>query len=102
MWLVLILLQKSDYGDAPLGHLTFEKGFKNQMTKGRVPIITQNHFLSYYVVRGVFMIINSLILAVSSSIDSLGIGITYGIKNTKISLIARFILFIISFIISIF
>ena len=32
-----------------------------------------------------FMIINSLILAVSSSIDSLGLGITYGIKNTKIS-----------------
>lgn len=47
------------------------------------------------------MIINSLILAVSSSIDSLGIGITYGIKNTKISLLARFILFILSFIISI-
>ena len=31
------------------------------------------------------MFINSLILAISSSIDSLGIGITYGIKNTKIT-----------------
>lgn len=40
--------------------------------------------------------LNSLILAISSSIDSLGIGITYGIKNTKISLIGKIILFIIS------
>lgn len=47
------------------------------------------------------MIINSLVLAISSSIDSLGIGITYGIKNTKISPIAKFILFILSFTISI-
>ena len=47
------------------------------------------------------MFINSLILAVSSSIDSLRIGITYGIKNTKISYIAKVVLFAISFIISI-
>ena len=47
------------------------------------------------------MFINSLILAISSSIDSLGIGITYGIKNTKISYIAKVVLFAISFIISI-
>jgi len=47
------------------------------------------------------MLINSLILAISSSIDSLGIGITYGIKNTKISYIGKFILFCISFFISI-
>lgn len=47
------------------------------------------------------MIINSIILAVSSSIDSLGIGITYGIKNTKISYIAKVVLFLISTIISI-
>lgn len=40
--------------------------------------------------------LNSLILAISSSIDSLGIGITYGIKNTKISFIGKLILFIIS------
>jgi len=47
------------------------------------------------------MIINSVILAISSSIDSLGIGITYGIKNTKISYIAKVVLFLISSIISI-
>lgn len=53
------------------------------------------NFLSYYVVRGVIML-NSFMLAISSSIDSLGIGITYGIKNTKISHIGKVILFIIS------
>lgn len=42
--------------------------------------------------------LNSILLSVSSSIDSLGIGITYGIKNTKISLIGKIILFIISLI----
>lgn len=42
------------------------------------------------------MLINSLLLALSSSIDSLGIGITYGIKNTKISIFSQIILFIIS------
>ena len=47
------------------------------------------------------MLINSLILAISSSIDSLGIGITYGIKNTRISYMAKVVLFAISFIISI-
>lgn len=46
------------------------------------------------------MFINSLILALSSSIDSLGIGITYGIKNTKISYMAKIVLFVISFVIS--
>ncbi|MCI8617687.1 MAG: hypothetical protein HFJ60_05575 [Clostridia bacterium] len=40
--------------------------------------------------------LSSFILAISSSIDSLGIGITYGIKNTKISLIGKILLFIIS------
>lgn len=40
--------------------------------------------------------LSSILLAISSSIDSLGIGITYGIKNTKISLIGKIILFIIS------
>lgn len=43
------------------------------------------------------MLINSIILAISSSIDSLGIGITYGIKNTKISHMAKVVLFVISF-----
>lgn len=47
------------------------------------------------------MFINSLFLAISSSIDSLGIGITYGIKNTKISFSAKFVLFFIALIISI-
>lgn len=42
--------------------------------------------------------LNSLILAISSSIDSLGIGITYGIKNTKISFVGKLILFFISII----
>ena len=46
------------------------------------------------------MFINSLILALSSSIDSLGIGITYGIKNTRISYMAKIVLFVISFLIS--
>ena len=47
------------------------------------------------------MLINSFILSISSSIDSLGIGITYGIKNTRISLLGKFFLFFISFFISI-
>ena len=46
--------------------------------------------------------LNSILLAISSSIDSLGIGITYGIKNTKISLIGKIILFIISITITYF
>lgn len=47
------------------------------------------------------MLINSLVLALSSSIDSLGIGITYGIKNMKISVLAKLVLFVISFSISV-
>ena len=39
-----------------------------------------------------------LFLAISSSIDSFGIGITYGIRNTKISNSAKLILFVISFV----
>ena len=42
------------------------------------------------------MLLNAFILAISSSIDSLGIGITYGIKNTKISYLGKLILFSIS------
>lgn len=42
--------------------------------------------------------INSLLLAISTSIDSLGIGITYGIKNTKILKLGKIILFTISLI----
>ncbi len=47
------------------------------------------------------MLINSLVLALSSSIDSLGIGVTYGIKNTRISILAKVVLFVISFSISV-
>lgn len=47
------------------------------------------------------MLINSLFLALSSSVDSLGIGITYGIKNTKISYMGKLVLFVISFSISV-
>lgn len=42
------------------------------------------------------MLISSILLAISTSIDSFGIGITYGVKNTKISLPAILILIIIS------
>lgn len=43
------------------------------------------------------MLIYSLMLSISSSIDSLGIGITYGVKNVKISYKAKVILFTVSF-----
>ena len=39
---------------------------------------------------------NSILLALSVSIDSLGIGITYGIRNAKIRLLSMCILFAIS------
>ena len=43
------------------------------------------------------MFFSILILAISLSIDSLGVGITYGIRNTKIPLFPKLILFFISF-----
>lgn len=43
------------------------------------------------------MIFNCICLALSVSIDSLGIGITYGLKKTKIIAISNIILFAISF-----
>ncbi len=46
--------------------------------------------------RGDYMIFSYLLLALCVSIDSLGIGITYGLKNTKISIQAKCILFFIS------
>lgn len=46
------------------------------------------------------MFVSYLILAISVSIDSLGIGITYGLKNTTISKIANIILFVISILIT--
>lgn len=48
------------------------------------------------------MLLSYFVLAISSSIDSLGIGITYGIKNTKITIFSKFILFMISLFISYF
>ena len=47
------------------------------------------------------MFFNLVLLSICVSIDSLGIGLTYGIKNTKISLSAKLVLFIISFIITV-
>ncbi len=43
------------------------------------------------------MLLNTIILSISSSIDSLGIGVTYGIKGTLISKLGKLILFIITF-----
>ena len=42
------------------------------------------------------MLLNYVILSISVSIDSLGIGITYGIKNTKISISAKLIIWLIA------
>ena len=47
------------------------------------------------------MILNCIVLALSVSIDSFGIGITYGIKNTKITNWSKLILFTISLIVTI-
>ena len=33
------------------------------------------------------MFINTLILAISSSLDAMGIGITYGLRKTKFSVV---------------
>lgn len=44
--------------------------------------------------------INYILLAISVSIDSLGIGVTYGIRNTKIYFFSKIILFIISILIT--
>ena len=46
------------------------------------------------------MFLTYLILAISSSIDSFGIGITYGIKNTRITFVAKLVVFLISLCIS--
>lgn len=42
------------------------------------------------------MLLNAIILAISASIDSFGVGITYGIKKTKISISAIIVLLILS------
>ena len=46
------------------------------------------------------LFINTLLLAISTSIDSLGIGITYGLKRMKLSKTSKIILFVISIIIT--
>lgn len=46
------------------------------------------------------MLFTTILLAISSSIDSLGIGITYGIKNISISNKGKLVIFFISFIIT--
>lgn len=46
------------------------------------------------------MLLSYIILALSVSIDSFGIGITYGIRNTKICRSAKIILFMISIIVT--
>lgn len=65
-------------------------------------MITSYYLLSYYVIGGTkIMLINSILLSLSSSIDSLGIGITYGMKDTTISHVGKVILFAISLFITI-
>lgn len=46
------------------------------------------------------MLLNVLVLALSASIDSLGVGITYGLKKTKIYFPAFLVLFVLSLIIT--
>lgn len=46
------------------------------------------------------MFFTSLILAMSSSIDALGIGTTFGIRNTKVSVGAKFVIYFLILIIS--
>ena len=46
------------------------------------------------------MLYNYIMLALCVSIDSFGTGVTYGLKNTKISRLAKLTLFIFSFFIA--
>ena len=46
------------------------------------------------------MLLSIIVLAFSSSIDSFGIGITYGLRKTNLTRFAKFILFMISIIIT--
>lgn len=48
------------------------------------------------------MLLNCFLLAFCVSIDSLSIGLTYGLRNTKISLGAKLILFIVSIVVTTF
>lgn len=46
------------------------------------------------------MFLNCILLAICVSIDSLSIGLTYGFKNTKITFMSKFILFIIALLVT--
>lgn len=46
------------------------------------------------------MILRCILLALSASLDALGLGITYGIKNTKMSKVSNVIIFTIVFVAS--
>lgn len=48
------------------------------------------------------MIFNTFFIAISSTIDSLGIGITYGLRKIKLSHVDKIILFFISIFVNIF
>ena len=43
------------------------------------------------------MIVKCILLALSASIDALGLGITYGIKKTKMSSVGNLIIFVVLF-----
>ena len=46
------------------------------------------------------MIVKCILLALSASIDALGLGITYGIKKTKMSGVGNLIIFVVLFCLS--
>jgi len=46
------------------------------------------------------MIVKCILLALSASIDALGLGITYGIKKTKMSSVGNLIIFVVLFCLS--
>lgn len=73
----------------------FKKNKENCNNKSK---FVKQHFLLICILckEVLFMLVNAIILAISASIDSFGVGITYGIKRTKISISAIIILFILS------
>lgn len=48
------------------------------------------------------MFINTLMLSISSSLDSISIGITYGLRKTRFSILSRIVFFIVSFVVTTF
>jgi len=63
-----------------------------------VPPINNFPIYAYYILEEHNMFFNCLILSISVTVDAMGIGITYGIKNAKLDFIGKLILFIICFI----